>query len=969
MGISRRTFLWLTGGSSIALATNPQRKLVNQLVPLVVPPEAIPSGEWALYATTCRECPAGCGMHLWHRDGRVTKAEGNPDHPVNRGGLCPRGHSSLQGVYDPDRVKGVRHRPRGGSERSATWEGAISDIAGKLASGARAAVISSVQTGTLAQVMRSFAGAFPPQRLLFYEPLHYEYQKAAHRQLFGLPVVPQYRLDRCDFILSFAADFLESWVSPVSFASQFGEMRAWRPDRPPARMAYAGPRLSMTAANADLFLRLPPGGERLLALAMLRMIMEKGLAKRDITRVKPLLDRALPAGSQIPGVTEETVLQLVTWFTGSKGSVALPGPLGSFAPYAQETAAACALLNYAAGRVGETVDFSRPHAVGEAAGSLDLQRFLATLDARDVLFIHDSNLLYSFPQGARQVQRAGTVVYLGTMPDETARIAEWVLPVDSPLEAWGDYDPTLGVHSLQQPTMGRTTDSRLAGDIFLDIARAAGKHLSAEGVPPDAAFQRWLSARWETLHRQHSAGNSFEEFWKSALRSGGVWVKGAPAATVALRGVPDNLFGEPVSHHLDAAEVELWPWAGITLFDGRVSNRPWLQEAPDPVTFISWGNWIDLHPTQAAAMQLADGDVAELSNSLAAVRAPVRITEEVPERVAALSFGQGHRTMGRHAAGTGANVFALLGAPEPGPVVPVCRLRKVGEKRLYDPTYTTLTRNQFDRKLLQWQNLSDLAKKREGEELDWPLPEGYRKEKDLYPKREYLSYRWAMAIDLQRCIGCGACAVSCYAENNVAVMGKKQVARQLEMAWLRVVPYRKEGKVPGLAWLPMLCQHCDSAPCEPVCPVYAAVHNEEGLNAQVYNRCIGTRYCNNNCPYKVRRFNWLNVEWPKPLDLQLNPEVTVRSRGVMEKCTFCIQRIRNAEYRAVREGRAVRDGEIQPACGQSCPTRVYTFGNLLDPHSKVSQLVRTDPRRYQVLHELNTKPAVIYLRRVENDSA
>jgi molybdopterin-containing oxidoreductase family iron-sulfur binding subunit len=224
-----------------------------------------------------------------------------------------------------------------------------------------------------------------------------------------------------------------------------------------------------------------------------------------------------------------------------------------------------------------------------------------------------------------------------------------------------------------------------------------------------------------------------------------------------------------------------------------------------------------------------------------------------------------------------------------------------------------------------------------------------------------------MAVDLQRCTGCGACAVACYAENNIPVMGKEQIDKSRQMAWLRVVPYRNEENRKILGWVPLLCQQCDAAPCEPVCPVFASVHNDEGLNAQVYNRCIGTRYCSHNCPYKVRRFNWLNIEWPDPLDKQLNPDVTVRSRGVMEKCTFCIQRIRDVEHRAKREDRPVRDGEIQPACLQSCPTRAFVFGDLMDPNSRVSELTRRDPRRYHILEELNTKPAVTYLRRIKTD--
>jgi molybdopterin-containing oxidoreductase family iron-sulfur binding subunit len=284
--------------------------------------------------------------------------------------------------------------------------------------------------------------------------------------------------------------------------------------------------------------------------------------------------------------------------------------------------------------------------------------------------------------------------------------------------------------------------------------------------------------------------------------------------------------------------------------------------------------------------------------------------------------------------------------------------------------FACATEDQHHREIMQWAPLSKVRKMSEGEgdKLMLPLPEGYDAKRDVYAPHEYKEHRWAMVIDLARCTGCGACAVACYAENNVPVVGEEQIRRGRQMAWLRIIPYRDDENPRRLGFLPLLCQQCDAAPCEPVCPVYASVHNEEGLNAQVYNRCIGTRYCSNNCPYKVRRFNWLNTKWEKPLEWQLNPDVSVRSRGVMEKCTFCIQRIREVELLAKREGRAVRDGEIRPACAQSCPTRAFVFGDLLDRNSEVSRLTRGDPRRYHVLEELNTKPAVTYLRRIRTDA-
>jgi len=970
-GVSRRRFLQSAGGAFFAFGMS--AKSWNKLIPYVVPPEETVPGVWSYYASTCRECPAGCGMHLWHRDGRVTKAEGNPGHPVNRGGLCARGQSALQGLYDPDRLKEIIHRPKSSPVENPMWAMTLEPIGNhlKTATG-KVALMSSLQTGAVAEIMRAFVKAFGSDRILFYEPFNHEPLREAHKDLFGAAVIPDYRIEDCSVVVSFAADFLETWISPVGYASQFAALRTVK-DGAMGRLLYAGPRLSMTAANADEYLQTPVGGEYWVAMSMLAAIVRKGWAKVPTEPILPLL--AAFDAAQVPSALSGSVsaAQIEAWadaFVHAPASVALAGPTGGTGRMAYQTAVAAALLNWVAGCVGQTVDFSRPHALGNTATRAQAQAFLEKITPEDTLIICEANPVYSIPGAAEHIKRAGTVIYLGTMPDETSQLATWVLPVHAPAETWGEYSPVAGAHALLQPTMAPMYDTQPVGDVLLGFTKVAEKPLLQEGHDtPATDTEEWLRRTWLALGKRLMPEQDPGEFWRNSLKSGGVW-EHLPPVNITLRPEAASLKLEPLaSAPTDAGTARLWAWPSVMLFDGRVANRGWLQEAPDPTTFSVWGSWIDIHPDRAMQLGIKDGQVLELKTEHGAVEAPVRITTDVSPDAVTLAFGQGHTALGRNAARRGVNAFTLVGGDAGDGPFPMAALRVL--EHTAPPAYADATQEQHERELLQWAPLGGVARMKpgEGKNVRLPLPEGFDPNTDAYPPRIYKEHRWAMVVDLARCIGCGACAVACYAENNISVRGEKQLRQGREGAWLQVPPYRDPEDPKRIGFLPLMCQHCDAAPCEPVCPVYAAVHNEEGLNAQVYNRCIGTRYCSNNCPYKARRFNWLNYGFDDPLNLQLNPEVTVRARGVMEKCTFCIQRIRQAEHRARIENRPVRDGEVQPACVQSCPTRVFTFGDLLDPNSAVSKLTRLDPRRYHVLEELNTKPGVTYLRRIKRTEA
>lgn len=958
----RRSFLKNVAvtGAYFAFSGN-TKDTANKLIPYVIPPENIRPGTWVHIATTCRECPAGCGMYVRHRDGRIVKCEGNPDHPINMGGLCPRGQSAPQGLYDPDRIK-VPLIKNNNEFQAVSWDGAFSKI-GKVLSekNSSVAIISDLQTGALSEVTNSFLSLFGSSRLLTYEPINYEPLRNAHQKLFGIEQIPRYNIADCDSLISFGADFLETWVSPVEYAYQFSKFRS--PQGIPAgkeNYYYAGPRLSMSAANADNFLMIEPQRMQWFALAIVKMMLELNLVRTDSAVVKEITDKL--AGSEAfekSGVQIGTIEKIAKRFAGSKRSIAIASPVfARNSKAAQNISLIAALLNYAVGNVNEGIDFSRVHAFGHVEVEKKTEKFLEEITSNDILFIHNTNIAFTRPDAIKHLKRAKKIIYCSILPDETAQISDWVLPIDSPLETWGDYEPYTGIHSIMQPTMARVVDSRMTGDIYIALSQV----LKRESIfGNNKNFKDVLQNRWQQIYERNDTGLSFTEFWTSVLRQGHfVEPVVQKTATVQSFGL-QKLTEKPSSQKT----IRLFIWPSIMLYDGRTANRGWIQESPEPVSYAAWSCWVDVHSKTAKSFGIRDGEVVSIYNDNSSIDLPVRITDETDPQCVSIIVGQGHHATGLSIAnGIGENVFELVKYDEDDMFGDVS-IKHTGKKE--NIVYTSATRLQYGRNILKTLSSRDfLSNSFKREQIIYPLQEGYSPKRDLYPGHAHKKHRWAMIVDLHKCIGCGACGVACYAENNIVVMGQKQVNNGREMAWLKVVPYFLDKKE-KIAWLPMLCQHCDAAPCEPVCPVYAAVHNEEGLNAQIYNRCVGTRYCSNNCPYKVRRFNWFNSKWQKSLQLQLNPEVTVRCRGVMEKCTFCVQRIREVEYLALREHRKIKDGEIKPACVQSCPTKVYTFGDLLDTKSQVTKIIQCNPRAYQVLKELNTKPAVIYLKKVIND--
>ena len=996
-GMDRRRFLKVLGvtgaGAATLSACGIGPEPTEKLIPYLIQPEDQIPGTATYYASTCRECPAGCGIHVRVREGRAVKIEGNPESPINRGRLCARGQAALQGLYNPDRVTAPMVRNAAGGFDQIAWTDAITRLQTRIsaAQGHGIAFLSGAEASSFGDLVDDWMRLVGGRRVR-YEPFGFEALRAGNRLAFGTAAVPAYDFANAKYVLSFGADFLDTWLSPVSFQNGFARAHAFDGGREGsmAKFVFVAPRMSLTGMNADEWVAALPGTEGMLALAMAHVIVSRRLVPlpADVGRLAALLARHTPAAvAAAIGVEQELIVRLATEFANSKGGLAVAGGMAAQYPNGAEIVAAVNILNYVVGAVGKLVKFGPDLAVGDAGTFRDLAQLTADMAGGRValLFVHGANPAHSLPGAFTQaLGKVGYTVSFASYLDETAAAADLILPDLHPLEQWNDSRPRAGVFALQQPAMQPVfTETRQTGDVLLRILGRTG------------SFRDHLQDRWRELHRRFGAGKNFEQFWMEAVQHGGLYGD-VPTRTVRLAEGAGRIDAGPQTATSSAGDQTVVVFPHPVLHDGRGANKPWLQELPDPVSKIAWHGWVEVHPETAARWGVATGDFLLLKSPFGAVKAPVWITATVRPDVLALPTGQGHAAYGRYAKGRSFNAFELLGAQANAYGGRNFAVRATATKTGEHRTIVTTEGSPRERGEGSVEVLS-LARAKALGAGDHPFhheetPEYAKQAVEWWGERQFEKAelgdyrgeqpRWGLAVDLTKCTGCSACVTACYAENNLATVGEELMQRGREMAWLRIERYWRTdaggegeggggGHPQGAVNSPMMCQQCGNAPCEPVCPVYAAYHTPDGLNGQVYNRCVGTRYCSNNCPYKVRYFNWYNYAepngaweaWPEPLHMLLNPDVTVREKGVMEKCTFCVQRIRGAQNQARLEDRNVRDGEIIPACAQSCPSEAIVFGDLHDRNSQVYKLAG-NPRGYHVLAGLNTKPAVTYLARV-----
>ncbi|MCC7181162.1 MAG: TAT-variant-translocated molybdopterin oxidoreductase [Acidobacteria bacterium] len=933
--VGRRSFLKLMGASAALAGVSACTVQPTELiVPYVRQPEEEIPGKPLFFATAMALGGVATGLLVESHQGRPTKVEGNPDHPGSLGATDLFAQGSVLTLYDPDRSQSLVQL--GEIRPWATFLTAVkSALSGQAASkGAGLRIVTeTVSSPSLAAQIQQVLAAYPEAKWIQWDAMPRDNARAGARLAFGEYVEPLYDFTKADVVLSLDADFLASdGPANLRYTRQFASRRRIEGTGEGLNRLYVAEAAhSVTGAKADH--RLPMKTSQVDAFA-------RAVASR--VGVAGVTGTA-PAGTD---AAAEAIAKDLAAHRGR--CIVIAGDAQPAGVHALAHA-----MNEALGNTGQTVTYlATPEAVPSEQVA-DLRALASDMDAGRVqvlLMIGESNPVHSAPADLNFADALGKVpmrVHSGLFLDETAVLCHWHVPAAHYLEAWSDARTLDGTTSIVQPLIQPMYGGKSAHEVMATLTDL-----------PDRSGYDIVREYWMKQPQAGGDAAAFEKAWRRWLHDGVIggtahapktvalaadWASRA-AATAAVAGLEVNFRRDP------------------TVYDGRFANNGWLQEMPKPMTKLTWDNAALIAPATAESLGVENGDVLELRHEGRLLRVPAWIMPGHVADAVTLTVGYGRTRAGRVGNGTGFNSYALRGSASPW--------FGAGEAAASGDEYELVSTQ--DHWALEGRNVvrsahleefkakPDFAREMEHLKLDQGIT--------LMPHKEYTGYAWGMAIDINACTGCGACVVACVAENNIPVVGKEQVQRNREMHWLRVDRYYA-GSLdnPDTYFQPMPCQQCENAPCEVVCPVAATTHSAEGLNDMVYNRCVGTRYCSNNCPYKVRRFNFLLYQdWDTPqFKLQRNPDVTVRSRGVMEKCTYCVQRINAARVQSKREERDIRDGEVMTACQSVCPAEAIVFGNINDPNSRVARL-KASPLNYSLLAELNTRARTTYLAAVRN---
>jgi MoCo/4Fe-4S cofactor protein with predicted Tat translocation signal len=961
----RRDFLKAMGfGVGAVTLAACQPVPVHKSMPYLIKPEEVTPGVANFYVSSFD----GHAILVKTREGRPIKVEGNPNDILSGGGLDARAQASVLELYDVSRLQNPV-KDSGEVEWDYIDSFIKSELAAIKAGGKKIAIVSStIHSPSTLAVIADFTAAFPNTKHINYEPVSYTGIIQANQNSFGKAVVPHYNFDKADVIVSFGADFLGTWISPTEFIGQYvkGRNNKSLQSKKMSRHIQFETGMSNTGSNADVRIPIKPSDE---GIALLNLY--NGIAGTTLAGSKKLDNAA--ADNAITLAAKELL--------AAKGKALVVAGSNDVAVQTLVNA-----INSLLGSYGTTIDLDNP-SKKYAGNDAEFVEFVSDMNNGnvDAVFFLGANPAYDYHNGAAikaALKKVRLKVSFSNYTDETASLCNVIAPDHHYLESWGDENVVEGYYTVVQPTINPVYNSRQAEQSLL---------IWSEGVVQN--YYTYVRNTWDKTLLA-IGGLSGLKGWETLLQTG--FVKAAPIAAGTYNFAHDlAAVAQTIADHsneLAAGTVQLQVYQTIAMRDGAKANNPWLQELPDPVSKVTWDNFAAMSPVYAKAQGLEQGDIITITANNYSISLPMLIQPGQPQGTISVAVGYGRTAAGVVGNGVGQNAFPFHSFRN-GTFqnTAVATIKSTGDQ--YELAQTQ-THHSYEGRNSIIRETTFTEYKKNPYSASGHFDE--HKTYSLWDEYERPTYNWMMAIDLNACTGCGACIVACSAENNVPIVGRDEVRRRREMHWIRIDRYysfneggnliTREKEINQLSpadldnvsvvYQPMLCQHCDHAPCETVCPVLATVHSSEGLNHMAYNRCIGTRYCANNCPYKVRRFNWFNYWNDARFDnylqgehtqLVLNPDVVTRFRGVMEKCSMCIQRIQAGKLKAKMEGRSVKDGDIKVACQQTCPANAIIFGNANDPNSELSKQLKSE-RSYYVLEELNVQPGIGYQVKVRNRS-
>lgn len=969
--LSRRKFLALLGASAALAGTAcSDYRDKGEIIPYNKKPEEITLGKANYYASTCTACSNACGILVKTREGRPIKIDGNPDHPISKGKICSHGQASIMSLYDPDRLK----NPKKNLNRrfvDYNWKSADDEIMLDLMNSGKkeiAIITHKIVSPTTKKVLDKFVAKYPSTKIYSYEVFDNSVRNTAWKKCYGAGEFPAIKWNEAKIIFSLNSDFLGESNNKIENARLFSEGRDVV-NKKFNRLYVVEGNMTITGMAADYRLRLRPDLQLNLVLSLINALNNKGAGIPVNTG-----GITLESFASKYDLNPETLNQLVSDLINNKGKSIVYA--GDHLP--EDAHIAVNLLNNFLGNEVLYNFKSGLNTVQPLSSIEEIKNLTSRMKDGEIgVAIHlNSNPVYEFPSDLKYEEALAsvdTIVSFVELENETSKKSNFVLPINNQLETWGDANSRIGIYSLQQPVISPLYDTRQSEAILLTWISGNSSDYD------ESIYHKYLMNNWEkNIFPQTGINLEFTRFWYSALHDGIITIKESGFQIGSI----STAFAQQIKPTRDMETYSLFIKESYAVGDGRFANNGWLQEFPHPISKIVWDNYAAISPTTANQLGLKSNDLVEISTSEKnKLTIPVFIQPGAADGAITIETGYGRENGGTIGTGVGFNTNDLLlsyGGLSPWLYSGVLVRQLNGSHKLV----TAQTVYAFNEGITK-----DLPAKRgiikEGtvqEYLDNPgflHPEEKHELESVYPFYDYTGVKWGMAVDMNRCLGCGECVVACNVENNIPVVGKEQVDHGREMHWIRIDRYYSgTPEDPNVNNQVMLCQHCDHAPCENVCPVVATTHSPDGLNQMVYNRCVGTRYCSNNCPYKVRRFNYFNFrdhfknafQESPVFALLMNPEVTVRSRGVMEKCTFCVQRISEARSDTTKENRPLKGSDVRTACQDACTTNAIHFGDINDKEDELNTY-RNHELGYYVLEELNIRPNVTYITKLKNTNS